>query len=113
MSFGKLKFPISINMTTTLSDLVETDSWFILDLLQLVYQFLTEDVDKLSDLLSYKTSLQNIGALNVVNDSAERGVKLISDFVESAKKEEHYQNVLQVVEQNRKQHSNMQYIKCL
>ena len=39
---------------------------------------------------------------NVVNDSAERGVKLSSDFLAAAHSEKHYQNVLQVVEQDRK-----------
>jgi len=37
-----------------------------------------------------------------VNDSAERGVKLSSDFLISAKSEKHYQNVLQVIEKNLK-----------
>ena len=39
--------------------------------------------------------------INVVNDCAERGVKLTSDFVAAAKNEEHLQNVLQIVEYGR------------
>ena len=34
----------------------------------------------------------------VVNDSAERGVKLCHDFLDSAKDEARLQNILQVVE---------------
>ena len=50
----------------------------------------------------YQTSKSNISAINVVNDAAERAVKLGSDFLRTAKSESHYENVLQVVEQDRK-----------
>lgn len=56
---------------------------------------------------AYKSSLCNVGAVNVVNDAAERGVKLSSDYLSSAKTEKHYQNVLQLVEQDRKQKPNL------
>lgn len=46
-------------------------------------------------------------SLNVVNDCAERGVKLSSDFLAASKGEDHYQKVLQVVEKNRKQQPNL------
>ena len=49
----------------------------------------------------------NIQAVIVVNDSAERGVKLSSDFLAVAKTEEHYQNDLQVVEQDRQRQQNI------
>ena len=42
-------------------------------------------------------------SLPVINDSAERGVKLTSDFLHSASKEENLQNVLYVIEKNRKE----------
>ena len=42
----------------------------------------------------------------IVNDSAERGVKLGNDFIDSAKLEDRYQNVLQVVENDRKRIPN-------
>ena len=42
-----------------------------------------------------------ISNLCVVNDSAECGVKLCSDFVRTAKKEIKFQNIMQVVESNR------------
>jgi len=44
--------------------------------------------------------------LKVVNDTAERGVKIASDFIDYAKKEKKYQCILQVVEQNRQQQLN-------
>jgi len=39
--------------------------------------------------------------------SAERGVKLSGDFLDAARSEEHYQNILQVVEADRKQISSL------
>ena len=38
----------------------------------------------------------------MVNDSAEPGVKISSDFLAAVHSEKHYQNYLQVVEQDRK-----------
>ena len=51
---------------------------------------------------SRKAGLINVKAVNVVNDAAERAVKLSTDFLSSARSETHYQNTLQVVESNRK-----------
>lgn len=105
--FGKPRFPTSITLTTTLADLVTTDSWYVFHLLQLDPQFLTEDVAAWPSSATYQSSLINLRTLNLVNDCAERGVKLSSDFLSSAKGEEHYQNVLQVVEQDRKRQQNL------
>ena len=43
-----------------------------------------------------------INHIKVVNDAAERGVKLAQDFQGAARKEKRYQNVLQVFENSRK-----------
>lgn len=40
--------------------------------------------------------------MTVANDGVEQGVKLESDFVETARSEEHFHNVLQVVEKDRR-----------
>ena len=42
-----------------------------------------------------------VNNLSVVNDGAERGVKLAHDFLDSSKKKENLQNVLQIVENDR------------
>lgn len=107
--FGKPRFPQAINLssTTTLADLVGTDSWFMFNILQLNSDFLTKDIGEWKESDAYQNSQTNIQALNVVNDCAERGVKLSSDFLSSAKKEEHFQNVLQVVEDDRKERPNL------
>ena len=46
-----------------------------------------------------------------VNDCAKRGVKLTSDFVTVARKEQHLQNVLQAVEHDRNQQPNLRRCK--
>ena len=107
MGFGKPKFPERIELSTTLSDLVGTDSWSTFYVLQLDPQFMVEKDENWTELSSYKASLNNLQAVNVVNDCDERGVKLCSDFLASAKAEGHYQNVLRVVEHDRKHLPNL------
>lgn len=53
------------------------------------------------------SSAENVAAVNVVNDCAERGVKLASDFVDTARSDEHFQNILQVIEKDRQDHPNL------
>jgi len=106
--FGKPRFPNdTITISTTLADLVGPDSWFIFYSLQLDSEFLIHDVADWVNLASFNGSLINLNAINVVNDCAERGVKLSSDFLASSKGEGHYQNVLQVVEQDRHRQANL------
>ena len=50
---------------------------------------------------SFKAGRMIVRNLRVVNDSAERGVKLTSDFLKTAKSEDRLQNILQVVENSR------------
>ncbi|KAJ8400578.1 hypothetical protein AAFF_G00393470 [Aldrovandia affinis] len=49
--------------------------------------------------------------VNVVNDCAERGVRLTSDFVAAARSEQHLQNVLQAVEHDRSKQQNLHCCK--
>lgn len=106
--FGKPRFPTdTITMSTTLADLVGPDSWFIFYNLQLDSEFLMHDVAHWAYLASFNGSLINLNSINVVNDCAERGVKLSSDFLASSKREGHYQNVLQVVEQDRRRQPDL------
>jgi len=100
--FGKPKFPTNINQSTILANLVDEDSWFLFSLLQINTDFFELDVNKWKTTPSYKEALQSVKAINVVNDPAERAIKLSSDYLDTAKSEEHYQNVLQIVEEERK-----------
>lgn len=45
--------------------------------------------------------------MSVVNDAAERGVKLASDFVSSSRNEDTFQENLQVIEKHRKNVPNL------
>ena len=108
--FGKPKFPESITATTTLTDLVGSDSWYIFDILQLDSTFLNKDVSDWASSDEYLAAITNIESLNAINDGAERGVKLSSDFLSASKSEGHYQDVLQVVEQDRHRQPNLR--KC-
>ena len=94
-------------MDTTLGDLVGHDSWAMIGLLKLDCSFLDRAVATWSECPAYKISAATAKSLNVVNDCAERGVKLSTDFLGSARTELHYQDVLQVVEQDRRSHPNL------
>ena len=79
------------------------------EILQVDTQFLNEELSDWWSRNDYQTAMRNIEALNVINDCAERGVKLSSDFLSASKtehSEQHYQDVLQVVEQDRQRQSN-------
>ena len=69
--------------------------------------FLNQEVSEWIKLPSYLSSKTKINAVNVINDCAERGVKLSADFACAAKSEDHLQNVLQVVETDRKKRPNL------
>ena len=70
-------------------------------------QFLTEDVASWPASPTYQAAAVKVQAINVVNDCAEHGVKLSADVAAVAQDEKHYQNVLQVVEQDIKQLPNL------
>ena len=61
-------------------------------------EFLNEPVNVWKRTLRTLELTMLLNILKVVNDIAERGVKLASDFLTSAEIEKRYQNVLQVVE---------------
>lgn len=99
--FGKPKFP-SVDQNTKLELLIDQDSWQFFNLLQIDSAFLNAPVATFDTCESYLNGKKIVDSLKVCNDSAERGVKLASDFLKSAKKEQRYQQVLQVVENDRK-----------
>ena len=72
--------------------------------------FLELDIELQKDEPSFKYSSIVIDRLVFTNDSAERGVKLTSDFIDTAKIEDNFQNVLQVVEDQRFKNPNIRKI---
>ena len=49
--------------------------------------------------------------MNVANDGKERGIKLSTDFLDAARSDKHFQNVRQVVEQDRQAAANLRQIR--
>ena len=81
-----------------ISEFVGQDSWMFFHILKLETSFLTVPVKDWEMNPAYKDAKEVVSNLCVVNDAAERGVKLCYDFLSSSKKEANLQNVLQVVE---------------
>jgi hypothetical protein len=107
--FGKPQFLANDNITLSskLADFVLVDSWFTFYTLKLQPSFLHEEITCWPESAAYQTSLANVQAINVINDCAERGIKLSNDFLKSAKNETVYQNKLQVIENDRRRQPNL------
>ena len=84
---------------TSLADLLGHDSWFTVEILKLDVSFLNLPVFEWEETESY--TQDNKKNIKVLNDSAERAVKLTVNFIDKASSEDHFQNVLQVVEKER------------
>ena len=100
--FGKPNFP-TLLPTTSSADLANKDCWFGMHQLHIDPEFMSLDVKEWATNAAFKKT--------EVNDCAKRGVKLTSDFVTVARKEQHLQNVLQAVEHDRNQQPNLRRYK--
>ena len=78
------------------------DSWMFFKILKLDSSFLPQPIDTWKKNPAFVDAKIIIDHNKVVNDAAERGVKLAQDFQRATPKEKRYQNVLQVVENSRK-----------
>ena len=105
-----LKFPIpdvfttgqpakvSLSKVSSLKDTITADSWLIFTQIEGVdhHTWLSkpsQDCPELSGYCSFKSYVSNIIC---VNDRAERGIKLIQDYVDSCRDEELRQDLLLV-----------------
>ena len=96
--FGKPEFPKVDIKKTEIASFVGPDSWTFFRTLEIDSAFLKMPVEDWEEEPSYKNGKSVVSHLCVVNDAAERGVKLCFDFLNAAKLEDGLQNVLQVVE---------------
>ena len=71
-------------------------------MLKISHEFLPLHVREWQFDEGYKAGKLVVQNLEVVNDTAERGVKLTSDFSKTTRKEDVLQNHLQVIENTRK-----------
>jgi hypothetical protein len=99
--FGKPAFP-DLRTVTRLSDLIDSDSWLLFRLLDLDTAFLSRPASEWDDDDELQQNMGKTRSIVSVNDIAERGVKLSSDFLETSRLEDVYQVILQVVEHDRK-----------
>ena len=102
--FGKPEFPKLplLDGDFDLSHFVGEDSWSFFNILELDSSFIHLPVSEWSSNSNYQHGKLVVDNFSVVNDGAERGVKLAYDFLGTAKSNERFQNILQVVENDRK-----------
>ena len=103
LTYGKPPFPrIPVNADVNLSEFVGEDSWSFFHLLKINTGFLYLPAKDWSSNPQFQAAKEVVASYSVANDGAERGVKLSHDFLEIARKEDNLQNILQVVENDRR-----------
>ena len=87
-----------------LQSFISEESWLMFDLLGLVddQEWLQTPVAMWEKFADYRKFCDSTKSLRVVNDLAERGIKLVSDFIHMCKNENQRQALLQCVEEHRK-----------
>ena len=110
-SFGKPAFPnIDPTSELKLENFIGQDSWKFFDLMKIGTTFLELPVSDWSSDAEYLRAKEAIDTLNVVNDAAERGVKLANDYLGTTPVESRYSNILQVVEESCKKLPNLRKV---
>ena len=99
---GKPKFSaIEISGSTTpfLHDLIGPNSWLLFSLIKLnnSQEWLQLPPEYWNLMSDYRTTRDFVKQLEVTNDCAERGIKLIGDYKDYTQDEEQRQYILQVV----------------
>lgn len=111
-SYGKPFFPkIPQDVPEDLSFFVGEDSVIFFQILNIDTSFLKVPIQLWNENKAYCDAKKVISNICVVNDAAERGVKLCHDFLSSSKKEDNLQNILQVVENARNEKPNIRQKK--
>ena len=76
-----------LGLKRTLSDSIYNGSHFLFDVLKFEKDWLKEPVSTWKNISSYQVFERFVKTLNVCNDSAERAIKLISDYSNSLTKD--------------------------
>ena len=100
---GKPPFPkqSDVDRDDDLSQFIGGDSWQFLSMMHIPHRLLETPVRLWDENPHYQRAKEIVDHLLVVNDAAERGVALGHDFIDAARSEDRYQNILQVVENSR------------
>ena len=102
--FGKPFFPQINDQIVRMQDLshfIREDSWSIFSLAGIDTGFFEVPAESWMENETFCNNKEIISSLSVVNDDAERGVKLSHDYICTAKKEDNLQSILQVVQNER------------
>ena len=99
--YGKPYLPPISEGNTSIVELVGPESCHFFEILGLPYQFIHSSVSEWQDNCEYLNIRNVVNKIQVVNDAAERGVKLSNDFLHISKNELQFQQTLQVVENDR------------
>ena len=104
---GKPIFPADVNENSSLADLTGEDSWYFFQLMEIETGFLLKDVEEWSHDEQYLAAKKQASMITVVNDCAERGIKLATDLQTSAQFQKNFESNLQVVEKSRSSQPNL------
>ena len=99
---GKPEFP-DITERTELVDLIGSNSWFIFSKLKKGSDWLKMSVETWPEDPEYQVIEKFVRTVKTTNDTAERGIKLMTDYAQILSKDEHTKQwILQVVDNHRK-----------
>ena len=77
-----------------MSDLIGPNSWYLLELANIHGDWLKKHVSVWQDSQDYAKFKEFISNMSVVNDCSERGVKLVQEYIDSARNETLRQDVM-------------------
>ena len=98
----------TVTESSELWDLVQPHSWDFFTILRVEADWLTWPLDKWEESEDYQKARQFVMTVKVVNDAAERGIKLASDYVQSLTKDsEVRQEIFQTVEWHRREKADI------
>ena len=106
----KPKFP-TVDEKTELVDLVTPESYKFFDILGLDCEWLSKNPDRWEEFESFVEAKQFVTTVKVVNDTAERGVKLAEDYATILTQDDDMRAmILQGVEKNRSKYPDFKKI---
>ena len=99
---------LSAALALKLSDFVDTESLFMFDALDFKKDWLNKPVHTWKNYESFQEMENWVQTLKITNDTAERGIKLVSEYCDILTKDsEDLNNLMQVVEQHRQQYKGI------
>ena len=97
------EFPV-VTGDSELWDFVKPSSWEFFKILKVRADWLTQPVTEWQESEDYRKARHFVMTVKVVNDAAERGIKLASDYAQSLTKDsEIRQKIFQTVESHRRE----------